>query len=536
MVGAQDKGANVSEPLPLRKVIDRINDGSIRIPGFQRTYVWEPDRAALLMDSIHKGYPFGSVLLWRTRTELKTEKKVAGLELPPPEKDYPIDYVLDGQQRLTSIFATFQTTLTGEIDPEIWLPIYYDFTAQEDAQESRFVALQPSEVDASRHFPLSSFFDAVGFSRAVAGLTEVQNVEIVSVQERFKESLIPAETFETEDRTRVAIVFERVNRMGVELDMFELLTAWTWSEDFDLQVRFKELSAEFAEFGFGDVGADNDLMLRCCAAILKGDPSPVSMIDINGAEVRQQFEVVEKALRLAIDFLRRSLHVRHVRFLPYNAQLIPLAAYFSERQSELVSADDTATLLRWFWRGALAHRYSGNPGRNIKNDVQEAIKLRRGEASTLDEISGIVTRDFFLNHTFNARTVATKTHILLLASSSPRTFLSGQPVDLDNVLSEPNRKEYHHCVPRAWARDQMPDVPAPIVNSLSNFAIISRVDNRTISAKAPSEYLPLMGGDAEETKRRAFLPDSLWSNDEAFFAHRAELLADQARQAAGWTS
>jgi uncharacterized protein with ParB-like and HNH nuclease domain len=114
----------VSEPLPLRKVIERIRDGAIRIPGFQRKFVWEPDRAALLMDSIFKGYPFGSVLLWRTRTELKTEKTVGGFALPAPEKDYPIDYVLDGQQRLTSVFATFQTDLTAPEDPEVWLPIY----------------------------------------------------------------------------------------------------------------------------------------------------------------------------------------------------------------------------------------------------------------------------------------------------------------------------------------------------------------------------------------------------------------------------
>ncbi|MCZ2264753.1 DUF262 domain-containing protein [Isoptericola sp. QY 916] len=271
----------MSEPLALRKVIERINDGAIRIPGFQRKFVWEPVRAALLMDSIYKGYPFGSVLLWRTRNELKTEKTVGGFELPPPEKDYPIDYVLDGQQRLTSIFATFQTGLDApQEDPEVWLPIYYDFTAREDAQDSRFVALSEDEFDAEKHFPLRTFFDPVAFSRAVRGLSEERNVEIVGVQEKFKEALIPAETFETEDRTRVAIVFERVNRMGVELDMFELLTAWTWSEEFDLQNRFADLSEEFSEFGFEDVGSDNDLMLRCCAAILKGDPAPSAMIDI----------------------------------------------------------------------------------------------------------------------------------------------------------------------------------------------------------------------------------------------------------------
>jgi len=238
------------------------------------------------MDSIYKGYPFGSVLLWRTRTELKTEKKVGSFALPPPEKDYPIDYVLDGQQRLTSVFATFQTFLDGPEDPEVWLPIYYDFDSQRDAQASRFVALQTAEVDSDRHFPLNSFFDSTAFFTAATGLTAERLDEIAKVQEKFKEALIPAETFENEDRTSVAIVFERVNRMGVELDMFELLTAWTWSEEFDLQDRFTDLSEEFDSFGFHQVGSDNDLMLRCCAAILKGDPSPAAMVDINGSEVR----------------------------------------------------------------------------------------------------------------------------------------------------------------------------------------------------------------------------------------------------------
>jgi hypothetical protein len=517
----------MSEPLPLRKVIERIHDGAIRIPGFQRRFVWEPERAALLMDSIYKGYPFGSVLLWRTRNELKTEKTVGGFALPPPEKDYPIDYVLDGQQRLTSIFATFQAALPPPPeDPEVWLPIYYDFSAKEDAQDSRFIALQESEVDDARHFPLRTFFDPVAFSKSITGLGEEQNVEIVNVQEKFKESLIPAETFETEDRTRVAIVFERVNRMGVELDMFELLTAWTWSEEFDLQNRFTELSEEFSDFGFADVGSDNDLMLRCCAAILKGDPAPSAMIDINGAEVRAQFETVEESLRLAIDFLRKNLQVRHVKFLPYSAQLIPLAAYFANDQSRSVSSTDTETLLRWFWRSTFAHRYSGNPARNIKQDVEQATALRNGATSTLAQITASVDEDFFLDNVFNARTVATKAMILLLANNNPRTFLSGQSVDLDEVLSEPNRKEYHHCAPKAWIRDNQPDLDDDETNCLANFAIITRAENREIRAKAPSEYRKLMPANIDAIATSAYLPDSLWEdNAELFLFERSKLLA-----------
>jgi hypothetical protein len=215
-----------------------------------------------------------------------------------------------------------------------------------------------------------------------------------------------------------------------------------------------------------------------------------------------------------------------VKFLPYSAQLIPLAAYFAHDQAKSVSAEHTQTLLRWFWRSTFAHRYSGNPGRNIKHDVEQASALRRGEPSTLDQIAAAVTADFFLDNTFNSRTVATKAMILLLANNHPRTFLSGQVVDLDEVLSEPNRKEYHHCMPRAWVRDHRKDVPDGITNSLSNFAIIARAENREIRAKAPSEYRKLMGPNIDEISTSAYLPDSLWADDEKkFFDDRAQLLA-----------
>jgi len=156
------------------------------------------------MDSLYKQYPVGSLLLWRTSQRLKRENSLGVFQLPEPAKDYPIDYVLDGQQRLTSIFTTFQRSLTpaGE-DPDVWLPIYYDFDAEEDAQESRFVALSFNQVEGDRHFPLATFFDAVDFSVATRELDETRHKEIVLVQQKFLTSFLPVQTFETENRTSV---------------------------------------------------------------------------------------------------------------------------------------------------------------------------------------------------------------------------------------------------------------------------------------------------------------------------------------------
>jgi hypothetical protein len=163
----------VADHLSIQDAINRLTQGTIRIPGFQRKFVWPPDKAAQLMDSIYKQYPVGSILLWRTASRLRTENHLGAFVLPDPEKEYPVDYVLDGQQRLTSIFTTFQRLLKPQgHDPEAWLPIYYDFAGATDAQESRFAALEPFMADPERYFPLSSFFEPVEFSMRTRQLDE----------------------------------------------------------------------------------------------------------------------------------------------------------------------------------------------------------------------------------------------------------------------------------------------------------------------------------------------------------------------------
>lgn len=515
----------MSEPLTIRKSIEKLIDGTIRIPGFQRPFVWEPQRAALLMDSIYKQYPIGSLLLWRTRNRLKTERKLGLFELPPPDADYPVDYVLDGQQRLTSIFSTFQTALTpSEGNTDLWLPIYYDFLAEEDAQDSRFVALKPEEADPGKYFPLHVFLEPVAFAKSSSGLAEHLHEEIVKVQQRFVEALVPVQTFESEDRTSVAIVFERVNRMGIELDVFQLLTAWTWSDEFDLQARFEALAEEFEDFGFQAVADDSDLMLRCAAAVLQRDPSPTALVNVNGSEVREAFDGVADSIRLAIDFVRTNFHVHHVGLLPYSALLIPLSAFFSVRSNEAITDAERTALTRWFWRACFSHRYSGNPQRNIRRDIEEAVKLREGQASTLDDISlSLIDDSFFTANRFSIRTVATKAFILLLAQQHPRSFLSGQPIKIDKVLSEPNRSEYHHCFPKAQLVKR--GVPTERISVLANFAVISRAENRKISDKLPSEYHALLPANAARVQTSALIPDELFTDDyDAFVGARAALL------------
>src|SRR5690554_3243246 len=88
-------------------LISEIQKGQIKIPKFQRDFVWSIDKTAKLLDSILKGYPIGTFILWETNERLNDIKNIGNLELPPIPDDIKVQYVLDGQQRITSLYAAF---------------------------------------------------------------------------------------------------------------------------------------------------------------------------------------------------------------------------------------------------------------------------------------------------------------------------------------------------------------------------------------------------------------------------------------------
>lgn len=512
--------------LSIRKVIEQVTSGGIRIPAFQRGFVWDAERVAYLMDSIYKGYPFGAVILWRTKEKLNSERDLGPFKLPEGQADYPVDYVLDGQQRITSIFGVFQTDLEP-VGDDSWTNIYFDMDAAADLQESQFLALAPEEVDSSRHFPINTFFDVTAYRQATQDLTSEQASLIDVVQSTFKEAVVPTQEIITDDRAKVAIVFERVNRLGVELDVFQLLTAWTWSEDFDLQRRFADLAEELRPHGFSELGEETNLLLRCCAAIVAGDASPAAFINLRGTDVRDRFDDIESGIRGAIDFLQKNLRVETLANLPYPAALVPLSVFFA-RKSMALKNDQREVLVKWFWRACFSRRYSAGVIRNLNRDIEEAANLREGLPSTLAEFSATVDAEYF-EQPFTIGTVNTRTFILLLAQQDPLSFVSGQPVTLSKVLQAYNRNEFHHLMPRAFLRDAKFETRE--INALVNFAIISASDNKILGGVAPSEYKAhIPAAKSHLILDRALCPDELFDDDyEAFRAARSNRLVQAAK-------
>lgn len=521
-------------------ITDLINDlqrGRIRIPSFQRGFVWEPSRVVYFIDSIYKGFPFGSVLLWRTRNPLRTERQLGPYKLPDNDPEYPIEYVLDGQQRITSIFGIFQNTLTPENDETIdWTNLFFELNSKESVP---FIYLEDHiNYDATKFFPLKDLFHADYLLRFLEKNTDpnlsVQiGKQIQDLYNKFNKARIPVERFESEERKYVATVFERINKQGVELDTFQLLSVWNWSEDFDLQEKFREVTEELEAFGFKDVGSD--LLLKCCSAVVMNSADPEDFLELPGSAVRNKFEEIQTGIFRSIDFLKDELNVFSIKLLPMENILAVLASFFAspQKQPPPVPQEQYEVIKRWFWRACFSQRYARGGAKSTDVDLVEVKNLKSGEPHQLGEFDMSLDTSFFIKNSFRMDSVATKTFILLLAQGKPLNFIQGTKISLQEVLSQGNRKEFHHIFPKAYLAS-LSKYKDDKINCLSNFTLLARTDNNKIKNRPPSEYRAAMPDDADTFDKiiaTHLCPASAFKDDyDNFLVSRSELLLQKAKE------
>lgn len=521
--------------ITVRKLIQSVTEGEIRIPAFQRDFVWEPDRVQFLMDSLYKKFPVGTLLLWRTKETLEHDKMLGPFNLPNPKKEYPIEYVLDGQQRITSIFSVFQTELNKSPNKNItWLDIYFDLDANQDAQDSQFIALHPNEVKAN-HIPLNILFDIKKYGSFVRNFPDQNRIEeIDKLQAAFQDVQIPTETVEVTDHSSIAIIFERVNRGGVPLDTYQLLSAWTWSGDFDLRAKFDELGDDLDDHGYKELADEPDLLLKCCAAVINDDASAKSIIELNGTDVRLKFENFKRGLLGAVDFLKRECHVVSFKNLPYKSMLIPLTRCFATTKAAGFhpSATQRAALVKWFWHSCFSRRYSNSVDTAVKSDIAAIKNLLENNITDITSRTINVSPDFFLENIFSISSVNTKTFVLMLANKNPKSFISGATVDLNKVLLSSNRREYHHIFPKDYLEKNLNLTDKGDIFPLANFAFLTKTDNASIQNSPPQIYVSRIEASQKDSilSSHFISPNGLLLSYGDFLKERTKALSDEANR------
>lgn len=474
----------------LSSLLGDVAKGNIKIPVFQREYVWNDEQIMSLLDSIYHGFPVGSLLLWSTKEALKHERNVGGFELPKTPEDYPVNYVLDGQQRLTTLYGVFNSD-TKTADPELADRFNVCFTPSTE----EFV--HHTEADPKKSINLRVILDTTKLLPELARFDDGMKTVIATLTERFKDYEFPVVTIKDRTNQEVCRVFQRINSSGTSLSTLELLAAWTWSDQFDLRKEIEVVLDKLSDKGYEQL--DETLLMRCLAAVVSDVIEADALVDTPPQQLIDGMLRLKQAIYATVDFLEKELSIRNVIFIPFPIMIVPLVKFYSINQKP--NASQMQQLKRWFWYVAFTQRYKAGTNVAVMDDLKQMRELAQGNP-VFENIDAVIDPSLFMK-TWRINSTVAKATICLLAQFSPRSFLSNSLVDLSNAMSAYNSREFHHVYPKGYLASQ--GIQFHASNIIANVCFLSQADNRAISDAPPATYM--QGIDA--ARRPAIAASSL---------------------------
>lgn len=501
----------------LKGLLGDVESGSIKVPQFQRPFVWDDEQIINLLDSIYRGYPVGSLLLWCTDRQLPEERDLGGFVLPPKPAKHPSHYVLDGQQRLTTLYGVFHSEDAAK-DTELAerFKIVFDPSAQKFMHKSAAVG------------PCLSLHAVLKTGTLLAELAKFGPKEqevCTGMVDRMNDYDFPVVEISDREDQEVCAVFQRINSSGTNLGILDLLAAWTWSSTFDLRAKTEELLDSLASRSFDTM--DGQELMRCLSAVLSKSLDTATLINMAPDDLRDGMDAVKDALGRAIDFLSREVKVRNHSLLPYPIMVVPLVRFYAAVAKP--KAVQLRQMRKWFWHCAFSERYKAGTNRLVLEDMQRMDEVVGGK-QPFDSLDAAVPADYF-DKAWRRNSAASKAAICLLAKQEPLSFPSGAAVDLDKALSGFNATEFHHIYPKAHLLAN--GTAFHRANIIANICMCSAADNNLISDTDPFLYVQEVADDVRRRAfPRAFIPTA-WDGTldyEQFVAQRAAALADAAKK------
>ncbi len=526
------------EPERIAALLQRVNTGDIKLPTFQRAQVWKIDQVIDFLDSIKNGYPVGSLLFWLTFTKLGSERNIGGFNLPDTPEKYPRNYVLDGQQRLSAIYAVLSHS-PDQLEDRF--RVVYDLIDHEFTEYR--------EDPPPTHLPLNILYNTKEFLEFQDGLKAIKGGEIFieeaqQLWETFQNYVIPIVTVPEAPIETVGTIFERINSRGTRLTLFDLMVAATWEladgEEFYLRDRVEIILEFMAEKDFG--GIEETTLLRALSVITNSSASRKAILtirDLTKDELQVNLEKTRSALARAVDFLVTEVKVVSSDFLPYERQLILLAFLMSQKPS--LTSDKIDVLRQWFWRTSFSQRYRRGGEGLFDEDMQEALRML-DKKKGLRRFGSLPESDFFITFQFRKGAAAAQAFTALLATQGPRNITNSAVIDISTSLSQYNRKEFHHIFPQAYLKSQ--NVEKDLINSLANICILTSSENKKIGSEEPSVYIKQikseLGSDFSEVMDSNIISSSCIKRMEVndylgFLEERARILNDKVGHLVGST-
>jgi len=560
-----------SRDTQIQDILKGISSGTTRLPDFQRGWVWDDERICGLIASITCSYPVGAVMFLKYGGEGINFRSRSFTNVPD-NGETPVDLVLDGQQRLTTIYCAMQSKKpvpTQTIKKEDIQRYYYldiakcldsdvdrvdaiisvpaDKIVREEYGRRVVLDLRERNGEFQAHlFPLNLAYNGPETNTWRNGYREFHgyNRDIISRLDRFDERiLMPIITYtlpvirigENTPKEAVCQVFENVNTGGVALTVFELVTATFAVDDFVLRDDWKKRAETMEDadgtFELLSVVANTDFLasMTLLAQAKRNRTLTCKRKDVLSLSL-DDYKAYADALTDGYIKAARFLVQQSIlapRDLPYSTQFVPLAVLMTMLGSKAEDGVVKDKLAAWYWCGVFGEMYGAANETRYANDVSGVLSWING-----GEEPDTVRRAFFqptrLLSLQTRNSAAYKGVMALILNEGACDFISGSRMDFTNFIAD--NVDIHHIFPQKHCERN--GYEKRKWNSIVNKTPIAYRTNRKIGGDAPSKYLEKIeeknvSTDALNANINSHGIDvtALRANDfDTFFAHRAQTL------------
>ena len=553
--------------ISVRELVDKVQRGELTLPEMQRRYVWPATRVRDLLDSLYRGYPSGTILVWETDEDIETRELAVRANRTPTTSQKLL--LLDGQQRITSLSAI----LAGELvhvrsknsgktidilfnlehpegaPTEVTEVDENDFTAdieevedeeaaerdiQEEMKKRTFVVASRALKNNPLWVPVSDIFKK-------SDKEILKPIGITSDDERWdkysgrlhkirKISDYPYVMHVLEKNMsyeEVTEIFVRVNSLGIKLRGSDLALAQITSRWKGFMNQVEDFATEFKDDK--DYILESGLPVRTLVVFATHQSRFKTVGKISKEKLEESWKMAQNGLRFAINFVRQNAGVDSLIFLSSPFLLIPIAVYAMLNDGELDDKEDKV-LLKWLYLAHMRGHYSlGSSESILEADLSVLFKNK-----SLDELltqlhlhvkKSVVDVDDLVNR--GIRSPLFSMLYFVLKHNGAKDWLSGLQLS-DKHTGNAHTIQYHHIFPKSLLRDLY---ERKEINEIANMAFIGGKTNRHILNKEPVEYLEkevlAKRGEDALTSQLITLDKNLWDikNYREFLAWRRTAIA-----------
>ncbi|MFF5423032.1 MULTISPECIES: DUF262 domain-containing protein [unclassified Streptomyces] len=502
-----------TNPETVGSLIRSINEGSLALPNFQRSFVWDPKRTVGLIKSIILRYPAGTLLTWEQSSSHRFDSRPFE-EAPTHNVNEPRRLVLDGQQRLTSLYHA----LTGKGEYQFFIKVWpfinpSDYTLlpiEEVELETAIVAydtrgrlrhdpLKEEWQLENGTFPLSSFHELrksfKALSRSITEERETQDTLEETLHQLREGYLQPLDSYpfpvvdlpEHTSLLAVCNIFETLNKTAKPLGVFELLTAKFYPSGARLREWWEKAQAEYPILSEFDVDPYN--LLQAVSLRARGSAQRADILGkLTSEELEQHWDAVVTAAADVLDMLKRECGVISPQWLPYGMLLVPMAAIWPEIAALRPHQRGQARtrLQQYYWCSVFTENFDQGANSQVGADY----KLLRGWVTNQEEnkapesVENFDLTDADLLSARANRKALFRGVMSLLIQGGAKDFLSAQAVS--NIRPSEAKLETIQVFPKSWLQKNS---ETPVADLILNRIMVDGETRRSIKGSPLHEYL-----------------------------------------------